>query len=139
MKKWVFLTYLIMMLGGFVWIQYALSGGDDYSHEFEMAIESKVRAPKGAKWLIYNDLRYQLVNLGRARYVFQVLEVGDVVRVRVNERRMIVSLNYKDEVIYSVNDYEKNLEGLVGGMYETMGHITIVFVLIIVYLIRRSS
>ncbi|EON92311.1 hypothetical protein MARLIPOL_11831 [Marinobacter lipolyticus SM19] len=137
MKKWVFIAYLIMMAGGFAWIFYADSNSN-YTEKFDLMVESKVRAPQGAKWVVNNGNRYQLVNLGNTRFIFVGLKYGDVLEVRVNDKKNIIaSLRFEGNQIYTVEEYEKNLEGLVDAMYRTMRNISIVFLVIMLFLVRN--
>lgn len=137
MKKWVFIAYLIMMAGGFAWIFYAESNSN-YTEKFDLMVESKVRAPQGAKWVVNNGNRYQLVNLGNTRFIFAELKYGDVLEVRVDDKKNIIaSLRFEGKQIYTVEEYEKNLEGLVDSMYRTMRNISIVFLIIMLFLFRN--
>ncbi len=137
MKKWILIAYLIMMAGGFAWTFYAGSGSN-YSEVFDLMVESKVRAPQGAKWVVNSETRYQLVNLGNTRSIFSGLRYGDVLEVKVDDKNIIVSLRSEGEQVYTVKDYEENLVGLIDAMHKTMRNISIFFLGIMLFLIIRE-
>lgn len=137
MKKLVVFCYLVVMIGLFALNQVQLNGFE-YTEKFDLVVESKKRAPQGAKWIISNDTEYMYGNSGEAGYIFEGLKYGDVLSVRTNNQNLIVSLEYEGEQIYTVEDYEKGVESSAALSYKIMLYISIGFLVLMFYLIRRS-
>jgi hypothetical protein len=73
------------------------------------------------------------------RFIFSGLKYGDVLEVRVDDKSIIASLRFEGKQIYTVEEYEKNREGLVDAMYRTMRNISIVFIVIMLFLVRNPK
>lgn len=139
MKKLLFAVYLSVMVGLIVLNNIQSGGLNTYGDEFEIVVESKIRAPQGAKWIVSNDKKYMYGNHGKARYILQGLSYGDVLSIRANDQNLIVSLNYQGEQIYTVQDYEDGVEQSVSISNQIMIVVSIMFLLAMFYLVRKEK